>query len=211
MSTDLDASSVRAYLDAHPDFLSDYAQSPQPASFEAFKQRKLEQANVDLRAELDDLIREGKRNQASVELSFQLALDALDAAPGEARIASIVSALHDQFKIDAVRILLLGEGQSAVAGVEFVPANSARAASLQAMLEGEMPFVGRPLDERRELLFGAAASSLESCAFTRLSEHAAFGVLAFGAQDPARFHPGTGGFLLERLGLLIGRLLRTST
>lgn len=209
MTDTIDADAVLAFLKANPDFLNANALNPTLTSFDAFKQRKLQAANDELRVELDALIHNAERNQATVENSMKLVLQALDAAPGVARAQAIVRALRDEFKVDTVRVLILGDGPSAIDDVEYLPLDTTRGRFVEALLASALPFVGRLSEDRRERLFGSAAAALESCALARLDERDAQGLLALGANDVERFHPGTGGFLLEPLALVIGRLLKS--
>ena len=204
----LDADAVLAYLKANPDFLNSHALTPNLTSFDAFKQRKLNETNVELREELDALIAEAKRNQATVEQSMRLAFTALDAKTPEARTQAIIKALHDDYGVAEVRLLLIDQADPKVPGVEVIAADSARGCYLQSVLAGTLPMIGRLSEERHEQIFGAPAGVLQSAALARLDERDPYGLLALGAHDAERFHPGTGGFLLEPLALLIGRLLR---
>jgi uncharacterized protein YigA (DUF484 family) len=208
MTDVLDAERVREWLRANPDFV---AEPSTLTSFDAFKQRKLGDANVALRTELDQMLSDAKRNQRTVEQSFALALDALEAAPGQPRAQAVVNALTQRFSVDAVRIVLLAPNAlQSNDTLEIVDPDSSRGRFIETLHASELPLIGRPSEDRRERLFGADAAQFESFAIARLSATDAQGVLALAARDAERFHPGTGGFLLEPLALLIGRLLRTT-
>ncbi len=75
--------------------------------------------------------------------------------------------------------------------------------TFESLLAGGKPRCGQIRDAQRDYLFGKDSIEIGSVALTPLGPKGALGILAIGASDADRFHPGMSTEFLSRIGELV--------
>ena len=75
--------------------------------------------------------------------------------------------------------------------------------SFESLLQSGKPRCGQIRDAQRDYLFGKDSVEIGSVALTPLGQKGALGLLAIGASDAERFHPGMSTEFLSRIGELV--------
>jgi uncharacterized protein len=75
--------------------------------------------------------------------------------------------------------------------------------SFESLLQSGKPRCGQVRDAQRDYLFGKDSVEIGSVALTPLGPKGALGLLAIGASDVERFHPGMSTEFLSRIGELV--------
>jgi uncharacterized protein YigA (DUF484 family) len=75
--------------------------------------------------------------------------------------------------------------------------------SFESLLQSGKPRCGQIRDAQRDYLFGKDSVEIGSVALTPLGPKGALGLLAIGASDVDRFHPGMSTEFLSRIGELV--------
>ncbi|MEJ2060301.1 MAG: DUF484 family protein [Gammaproteobacteria bacterium] len=209
-----DETAIVEYLRSHPDFferhqaLLEILKLPHPTGGAVslierqlgvmrdkirFLERKLQ--------ELVDVARENE--QLSMRL-HHLALGLIEADSLDAVLALTKEQLREGLRTDYVAIRLFSD-EARENDLHFIsPSHPALAAETRLFKE-RRPVCGRFKPELLQLLFGDEAETIESAVLVPLGDR--LGLLALGAQDPQRFHPGMGTLFLGYLGDLVGQAL----
>ena len=74
---------------------------------------------------------------------------------------------------------------------------------VESLLQSGKPRCGQVRDAQRDYLFGKDSVEIGSVALTPLGPKGALGLLAIGASDVDRFHPGMSTEFLSRIGELV--------
>jgi uncharacterized protein YigA (DUF484 family) len=75
--------------------------------------------------------------------------------------------------------------------------------TFESLLTSGKPRCGQVRDAQRDYLFGKYSVAIGSVALTPLGQKGALGLLAIGASDADRFHPGMSTEFLSRIGELV--------
>jgi hypothetical protein len=75
--------------------------------------------------------------------------------------------------------------------------------TFESLLGSGKPRCGQVRDSQRDYLFGKDSVEIGSVALTPLGPKGALGLLAIGASDAQRFHPGMSTEFLTRIGELL--------
>jgi len=79
--------------------------------------------------------------------------------------------------------------------------------TFESLLQSGKPRCGQIRDTQRDFLFGKDSIEIGSVALTPLGAKGALGLLAIGASDAERFHPGMSTEFLTRIGELLANAL----
>jgi uncharacterized protein YigA (DUF484 family) len=157
-----------------------------------------------LEGKLAELVQFGEENDAISEKVHRLAVALLSARTLQTALHELYYNLREDFAIPHASLRLWrGAGERA----EFEPV-SAELRDFAAKLDA--PFCGPNATFEAAGWFGEAEPHLRSMAFMPLRElDETFGMLAFAAEDSARFYPEMGTLYLKRIGEMVsGALLR---
>ncbi len=209
----LRAEEVAQYLQQHPEFFAQHAQLltqiqvPHPNGSGAIplSQRQvlsLRDKNKALESKLGELIQFGEENDDISQRVHRLAIAMIGAASLDALLTDVYDAMRSDFAIPHVGIRLW---RGAGADEEF----EATSAELQRFAaELPRPFCGPNDNFEAVAWFGEAAPLVRSVVLIPLREKTqAFGLLAIGSEDPARFYAQMGTLYLERIGELTSAAL----
>jgi len=216
---------VADYLESHPDFFAErgalLAAMQLPEEFATPFHARQAQALRDRQARLDRMLETVKVNQNLEQELHQFAVELLGmvgdgraAAPDAAAAAAIAAPMElvkTRFDLDAAAVFLDAQRDSFGPGLDY------------ASLCNRVEHLGGVCDDRvssklSAALFPAAAdvaadadavaSTVASCAFVPLARGRQLrGVMVLGDADRARFQPGMGALILDRLGQLVSAYL----
>ena len=151
-----------------------------------------------LEGKLAELVQFGEENDAISEKVHRLAAALLGARDFAALTHSLYFHLREDFTVPHVVLRIWGKG--APAGVPEAGAVDEAQRRHAAAMGG--PQCGQAAGNPFLPWFGEAAERLRSLALVPLGQTAAFGLLALGSEDPARFYPEMGTLYLRRIGEL---------
>ena len=217
---DLDPHQVRAYLRAHPEFLSEnsdlltgMAAPERPsgegiADFQKFLVDRLRREGEELKAQQGEIIANARANMNTLNRVHSAILFLLDAQSFEEFINAMTTDLAVLLDVDAAVLAVesneLSLPQISQHGVRVVAQGTVdawlgkRATRLDASVAGD------------EQLFGPAANLVQSQVLVRLDIDPRMpdAMLALGSRNPEMFDPSQGSELAQFLGRVIERQLR---
>ena len=219
----LSETSVREYLEAHPDFferhgaLLDSLQLPHAAggavSLVEHQVSRLRQKELKMKRQLRELIDVARDNDILSAKIHQLTLQLLGASDQPACIRAVEEAMRKGFNADQSVLVHFGDPalfEDIDAGRFFrvVERDDVALKPFSTFLSGNTPRCGQARDSQREFLFHGDAEEVGSMALVPLGRKAGIGFLAIGSADANRFHPGMSIDFLTRLGDLVAGSLK---
>ena len=212
----MNADEVAAYLDAHPDFLSEHGELftritvPHPHGGHAItlaerQLHALREKIGQLEGKLAELIRFGEENDEIGEKVHRLSLALLESDTYVVLRDALVQSLVEDFSVPYVAIRIWNVPLSHDED-EFLPVSEAL--RFQA---GDMrhPYCGTPGHIEVLGWLGEVAPHVRSVALIPLRRDAqVFGLLALASEDAERFYPEMGTLYLTRIGDLTASALR---
>lgn len=203
----LGAHEVAAWLRRHPRFLQQFPdlaislvvprEDGPAASLASYQLEVLRDKNRELSRRLQDLYAVSQENERLAVRTHQLSLALMRAGDAAATLRTMVAVLGEDFRGDAVRIVLF----QPVPGLEeawlkVVPQGDASLAPFRDFLAGGEPICGRLNQDKLDFLFGEAREEAASCVLLPLEGK---GMLVVGSRDPNRFFPGMGTLFLRMM------------
>jgi uncharacterized protein YigA (DUF484 family) len=207
---------VIRFLEAQPDFLMRHPDVIEKLALKhdvgsavsliEYQAQTLRARNQEANQQLRDLVALARENDALSLRLHRFACAMIGAHSLDEVLDAAADLLRHEFRVDVVSLRLLRD--PAGARVEYVGAGDRRLTELLKRFDGNKPILDAVGDESlRRYLFDAQAADIRACALVPLGGPTPEGVLALGAHDVARFHPGMGTVYLSRLGELLGRAL----
>ena len=195
------------FFDQHPELLeSIYVPHPHSGRTIALTERQilgLRDKAKTLEAKLAELVRLGAENDAIGEKVHRLSLALIGARDFASCVQAVYFHLREDFTVPHVALRIWGKALPEGAP-EGAAVDNALRASVEAMGAPQCgPANGNPFLP----WFGNAQEHLRSLALVPLGQTRAFGLLAFGAEDPQRFYPDMGTLFLRRIAELIAGAL----
>jgi two-component system cell cycle response regulator len=179
----------------------------------------LEAENLQLRQQLESLLREARNNEDKMRRFEQLEHRLIGARSMAELLRLLLNEYRLSFGIDSVTLALLDQDQetSALLEAERPREDQAERAQLDGLtllhslapIESLFQDLSRPSlgpfnESLHRPLFGTPSPALASVALLPLSRHGGLiGSLHFGSTDPARYERAAGTKLLERLGAIV--------
>jgi uncharacterized protein YigA (DUF484 family) len=215
--------SVKEYLQAHPDFferhgaLLDTLQLPHVAggavSLVEHQVSRLRQKELKMQRQLRELIDVARDNDVLAAKIHRLTLQLLAASDLPACIRAVEEAMRSGFSADQSVLVHFGDPalfEDIDVGRFFrvVQRADETLKPFSTFLAGNTPRCGQVRDSQREFLFRGDAEEIGSMALVPLGRKAEIGFLAIGSADAARFHPGMSIDFLARVGDLVAGALR---
>jgi uncharacterized protein YigA (DUF484 family) len=219
---------VARYLTENPDYFLHHPEalgaltlrhhaSGQVASLIERQVQVLRDKNEKLERQLRELLSHARENDVLGERLHQFAMAMLDSGALDEVLSTARDMLRQQFKLDAVVILLKGDaevlrgrpecaepGDRRFDGIVQKFAASAEATALPARSQAGKPLCGARHDsDTLGYLFGSQAQDIRSSALVLLAGKDTTGVLCLGSSDPQRFHPQMGTLYLSKFGELL--------
>ena len=212
IDTNLNASEVAAYLEKHPQFLSDYpdlAQQltivPKPGtvvSLASYQLRRLRDQLAAQEARMNALNAIATRNETLMQQVHQLNLTMLRAPNPIQAVQDVMTQLRTDFHIEPLRLLLFSPSLDIAPSewLSILPGGYRALPEMADELEANEPVVGCFSAEQLRQLFGENADMVHSVVVIPLGEQ---GVLALGDADHDRFQPGMSTLFLKMISATV--------
>lgn len=218
---------VARYLESNPDYFLRYPELleglnvPHPGAGAAVslierQVQVLRSRTQELSKQLRELLGIARENDILAERLHRFALAMIESGSLDEALGTARDILRQQFKLDAVVILLRGGGERPGGRPELVDAFDQRFDQLLRQLNGAgAPASGPPKPicgakygaDVMDYLFAGQAHAIRSTAMVLLSGAEMRGIMCLGSADPLRFNPQMGTVYLSRLGeILTSRL-----
>jgi uncharacterized protein len=168
----------------------------------------LRERNAALERKLKELLDVARANDALADRIHRLSQRLIRAHTMLQSINAIETSLREDFDaMHSVLVLFLEEARA----LEPEAGRFLRTASLsdeeiktfESLMSSGKPRCGQVRDVQRDYLFGKDSVAIGSVALTPLGAKGALGILAIGASDAERFHPGMSTEFLVRIGELV--------
>jgi uncharacterized protein len=216
----LSDASVADYLQTYPDFFERNSQLltklrlphvRDVAATVSLVERQVEvlrERNQSLERKLKELVDVARANDALADRIHRLSQRLIRAHTLAESIGAIETSLREDFDaMNSVLVLFLEEARV----LEPDMGRFLRAAnptdedmrSFESLLTAGKPRCGQIRDAQRDYLFGKDSVAIGSVALAPLGRNGALGILAIGASDAERFHPGMSTEFLVRIGELV--------
>jgi hypothetical protein len=123
-------------------------------------------------------------------------------------ISAIETSLREDFDaMNSVLVLFLEEARAIEPAMgrflRVAAPSDEEVRTFDSLLSSGKPRCGQVRDAQRDYLFGKDPVDIGSVALTPLGQKGALGILAIGASDAERFHPGMSTEFLVRIGELV--------
>ena len=219
---------VARYLTENPDYFLTHPEalaaltlrhhaSGQVASLIERQVQVLRDKNEKLARQLRELLSHARENDVLGERLHQFAHAMLDSGALDEVLSTARDMLRQQFKLDAVVILLKGDaevlrgrpecaepGDRRFDGIVQKFASSGQTSALPARSQAGKPLCGVKHDsDTLNYLFGSQGHDIRSSALVLLAGKDTVGVLCLGSSDPLRYHPQMGTLYLSKFGELL--------
>ncbi|MBI3773376.1 MAG: DUF484 family protein [Gammaproteobacteria bacterium] len=223
---------ITDYLHLHPDFfqrhpelLAEMDLSHQCGEAVSLIERQvttLRAQNRKTRAQLEELVRIARDNDALSERMHRLTTTLMDAQSLNDVYIALDDSLRGDFQADAMSVKLFIDPEAVEIDSDnelmqtiFMPINDPRLSEYRNILSHEKPICGKLKTEQLLYLFGDVGTSIQSTAMIPLGGDLCtsvdcpyLGVLAIGSRDPQRFHPKMGTLFLSHLGDILSRAIK---
>ena len=190
------------FFDEHPELLeSIYVPHPHGGRTIALSERQilsLRDKTKTLEAKIGELVRFGSENDAISEKVHRLSLALMGAKDFASCAQAVYFHLREDFAVPHVALRIWGKPLP-----EGTPEGAAVDNALRALVDAMgAPQCGPASGNAFLAWFADAQQHVRSIALIPLGQTRAFGLLAFGAEDPQRFYPEMGTLFLRRIGEL---------
>jgi uncharacterized protein len=216
--------SVTQYLETYPDFferngallaklrLPHLRDSSATVSLVERQVEVLRDRNQALERKLSELVGVARANDALADRIHRLSQRLIRARSLLETINALETSLREDFDArDSVLLLFMEQARELEepAGRFLKTADPADAVvkTFDSLLQSGKPRCGQIRDTQRDFLFGKDSIEIGSVALTPLGTKGALGLLAIGASDTERFHPGMSTEFLTRIGELLANAL----
>lgn len=168
----------------------------------------LRERNAALERKLRELLDVARANDTLADRIHRLSQRLIRAHSMLQSINAIEASLREDFDaMHSVLVLFLEEARA----LEPEAGRFLRSASItdeeiksfDSLMSSGKPRCGQVRDVQRDYLFGKDSVAIGSVALTPLGAKGALGILAIGASDAERFHPGMSTEFLVRIGELV--------
>jgi uncharacterized protein YigA (DUF484 family) len=212
-SEEMSEAAAAAWLRAHPRFFQQHLdlletlEVPHPSgaavSLVARQLDLLREKNRKLEAQLKDILRIARDNDALFRRAHKLTLNLMDAASLDDALACLRWLLHECFEADFVSLRLIRDDpECPIAGL-CVSLDHPGLAHFSSLLERGEPECGVAAPERAEFLFGADAAEVRSYALAPLQHAGLKGILAIGGRLEDRFDAGMDKLFLSHMSEIV--------
>jgi len=212
--------SVAEYLQTYPDFferngplltklrLPHLRDAGATVSLVERQVEVLRERNQALERKLKELVDVARANDALADRIHRLSQRLIRAHTMLETINAVETSLREDFDarnsvlvlfMEAARTLEPSPGRFLRTGDPADP----EIKTFESLLQAGKPRCGQIRDVQRDFLFGKDCIEIGSVALTPLGPKGALGILAIGASDAERFHPGMSTEFLSRIGDLV--------
>jgi uncharacterized protein YigA (DUF484 family) len=155
--------------------------------------------------QLRELVTVARENDILSERLHRFAVAMVDSASLDDVLDTAKDMLRQEFKLDAVVVLLNAQTDDHRGRPEFIAGDKEFQALIKQCRTKGPVCGGRHTAETMAYLFSELRSEIKSTALIALKDPVRDGLLCMGSRDPHRFHPEMGTVYLTRLGELLMR------
>ncbi len=212
--------SVADYLQAHPDFFERNTQllsrlrlphmrdAGTTVSLVERQVEVLRERNQVLERKLKELVDVARANDGLADRIHRLSQRLILSHTLLESVNAIETSLREDFEaMHSVLVLFIDSARTLepAAGhfLRAAAADNEEIKTFESLLTSGKPRCGQVRDAQRDYLFGKDSVAIGSVALTPLGQKGALGLLAIGASDADRFHPGMSTEFLSRIGELV--------
>jgi hypothetical protein len=216
----LNDSNVADYLQNFPDFFERNSQLltklrlphvRDVAATVSLVERQVEvlrERNQSLERKLKELVDVARGNDVLADRIHRLSQRLIRARTLPESIRAIETSLREDFDaMNSVLVLFIEEARALEPEMgrflRVATAADEGMKSFESLLTSGKPRCGQIRDAQRDYLFGLESVEIGSVALAPLGRSGALGILAIGASDAERFHPGMSTEFLLRIGELV--------
>jgi hypothetical protein len=216
----LNDNSVADYLQNYPDFFERHSQLltklrlphvRDVAATVSLVERQVEvlrDRNQSLERKLKELVDVARANDLLAGRIHRLSQRLIRAHTLDESVNAIETSLREDFdSMNSVLVLFLDEARAPQPDsgrfLRIARPTDEDMKSFESLLASGKPRCGQVRDAQRDYLFGRDSVAIGSVALTPLGQKGALGILAIGASDADRFHPGMSTEFLLRIGELV--------
>lgn len=168
----------------------------------------LRERNAALERKLKELLDVARANDTLADRIHRLSQRLIRAHTMLQSINAIETSLREDFDaMHSVLVLFLEEARAlepeAGRFLRTASITDEEIKSFDSLMSSGKPRCGQVRDVQRDYLFGKDSVAIGSVALTPLGAKGALGILAIGASDAERFHPGMSTEFLVRIGELV--------
>jgi hypothetical protein len=168
----------------------------------------LRERNQSLERKLKELVDVARANDALADRIHRLSQRLIRTRSLADTISAIETSLREDFDaMNSVLVLFIEEARALEPAMgRFLRVANPSDEDLRtfdSLLSSGKPRCGQVRDAQRDYLFGKDSVDIGSVALTPLGQKGALGILAIGASDAERFHPGMSTEFLLRIGELV--------
>ena len=167
----------------------------------------LRERNQSLDRKLKELVDVARANDALADRIHRLSQRLIRAHTLLETIGAVETSLREDFDaMHSVLVLFLEQARSLEGAGRFLRSaepTDPDIKSFESLLQSGKPRCGQVRDAQRDYLFGKDSVEIGSVALTPLGPKGELGILAIGASDAERFHPGMSTEFLSRIGELV--------
>jgi uncharacterized protein YigA (DUF484 family) len=167
----------------------------------------LRERNQSLDRKLKELVDVARANDALADRIHRLSQRLIRAHTLLETISAVETSLREDFDaMHSVLVLFLEQARSLEGAGRFLrgaESTDPDIKSFESLLQSGKPRCGQVRDGQRDYLFGKDSVEIGSVALTPLGPKGELGILAIGASDAERFHPGMSTEFLSRIGELV--------
>lgn len=218
--TELNDANVGEYLQTYPDFferngplltklrLPHLRDAGATVSLVERQVEVLRERNQTLERKLKELVDVARANDTLADRIHRLSQRLIRAHSLLETINAVETSLREDFEaMHSVLVLFLEDARPLTADAgRFLRTDDLGSNDIKmfdSLLSAGKPRCGQIRDVQRDYLFGKDSIEIGSVALTPLGPKGALGILAIGASDADRFHPGMSTEFLSRIGELV--------
>jgi uncharacterized protein len=168
----------------------------------------LREKHATLEKKLQELIENGRANDAIMDRMHRLTRRMLRARDAAGMVTAIEASLREDFGASHWVMVVTDLSLTTLAAlhnphVRVVPKGSPELKIFETFFESGRPRSGQIRDTQRDYLFGGEGSAVGSTVLVPLGERAALGLLAIASHDTERYLPTMSTDFLVRIGEII--------
>ncbi len=202
----------RDFLDRHPDLLVDMHVPHESGSGLSLIERQvdaLREENAALRTKLRTLIETAKRNESLNQQLYKVLLMAIVQSDLDTALEVLPDTIKEQFDLPLVVIRIANDDREMGARIEMADKSDIHYQQVHARVaHGKSVCDDRLPTQVLKYLFADQSEQVGSCVLVPLGFGDPLGVLALASSDENRFRADLGTLFLDRMGVVIGVVLK---
>ncbi len=167
----------------------------------------LREQNTRLRTQFKELVDVARDNEVLSHQLHELTLRLMSTVTPASIFTNLQQSLEEDFKADAVSVLVFADGLMKDGMKEFIGRASNAEKLFEEFLIKGYPLCGQLSEQQQHVLFHDVTDEIASVVLLPLQYHDWTGVMAVGSRDASRYRPGMGIDLLAHLSDVMSLVL----